>query len=123
MERSVIATSDRFYRNYTYQRITKARVTGGKLENTVVAEYENCPLVWVHTRGRRKFTEDGNYQDSEAKAHIASRFFEVNEFTPSLNDCIMKDGIKWRVVNLRDYTYHPHIDVWTLTLKRIEYHV
>ena len=121
MERSIISTSERWYHSYTYQRVTEARGTGGKVEKTVT-EYEDCPLVFVNTKQRTDRTGDGLYKKGTAKVHIAARFFDVYEFSPSIKDLIKKGDIVYRIVDLKDYTYHPHIDVWSVTLERIEYH-
>jgi len=113
--------ADRFYESYTYRRVTKTRTIGGKISETVT-DYENCPLVFVQPSGRVEWTQDGLYKEARAHAHIASRFFDIQQFTPSLNDMIIKGDIVYRIIDLQDYTYHPHINVYSVTLKRIEYH-
>lgn len=118
MERSIIAMADRYYENYTYRKVTKSRTVGGKVVETT-EDYTDCPLVFVQPQGRGNWTQDGILNEKQAKVHIASRFFEVNTFTPSLNDKIVKGNEIYRITDIKDYTYHPHINVYTMTIKKV----
>ena len=122
MWQSIIANSERFYPNCTYNRMENTRVTGGKVEKSLTAAYEQCPIAFVGTSKGANWTDDGILKRGSAKAYIPNRFFELHEFSPSLEDILIRDGVTYRITDIKDYSYHPHIGVYAMTLKRIEYH-
>ena len=121
MQLSILANQST-YPDCTYQRFGTTRATGGKAVRGIIAEYIDCPVAFVNTTSRADWSDDGIYKHGRGKAYVPERFFEVHQFSPSLNDIIIRQDVKYRVTDVKDYTYHPHIGVYSLSLKRIEYH-
>ena len=116
-----MANTSRYYANVTYYQITETKVTGGKIQKTTAQTLTNIPIIFGRSKNARNEETDGVFRSGLMSAWIPSRFFEVYAFSPSLRDIIERDSIKYRIIDIRDYTNHPHMEVYGLTLRRIEY--
>ena len=107
------------YKDYSFFKRTRNKVTGGKASFTDV-KYENIPLYIAKPQISLSQDQGGHKVNAMATILMPIRFFKLNGISPSLDDYITKDNIKYRIVSIQEIDEIRHFDIYNLAVRREE---
>ena len=118
MWKSIVANAWRYGpRQYIHRE--RYNTGGGKIDYNIT-EIDNVPLQ-ISTTGKDLFQDkNGHHVNQNFTVRIPRYFFDEHTFFPSLDDEIVIDGVRYRVISIEDIYMQPHFDIVNLTVRREE---